>query len=273
MPKNNVRVLFLGDIVGPIGRRVVKYYLNYYKEKENIDFVIANGENATHGRGISFNHYNELINSGVDCLTSGNHFFENRDYLKDEYNFSSMIRPINFDEDCPLKGSEIFTLKDNTKIRVSNAIGRVFLNQAQYNPFYMLYNLTNEEDVIHIVDFHAEATAEKRVLSEYLDGKVSAVIGTHTHVQTNDAKLLKEGTFFLTDAGMNGEYDSVLGTIKDNSIYKTVTLMPAKFETNETGDGLLNGVILDIDKESKKVTSFKLLNEVILKEELYKNSL
>lgn len=270
MQRNNVRVLFLGDVVGKVGRTAISYYLKNNKKSKNIDFVIANGENATHGRGISYSHYNNLLSYGVDAITSGNHFFDNRDYLNKSYEFDKMIRPINFDKSCPLEGTKVFTLKDKTKIRVSNAIGRVFLNQAQSNPFYDLEKIAMEDkDTIHIVDFHAEATAEKRVMGEFLNGIVTAVIGTHTHVQTNDAKLLSRSTFFLTDVGMNAEYDSVLGTRKTDSIYKTIKLLPAKFELDEEADALVNGVILDIDKETKRVTSFELINEVIKKEELF----
>lgn len=267
MQRNNIRALILGDIVGPIGRNVVKYYLSNNKKKENIDFVIANGENVTHGHGLSYEHYLQLLSYGIDCITSGNHFFDSHDCFNKDYDFSNYIRPINLDKDAPLIGSKVYTIKDNIKIRVTNALGRVFMNNVQSNPFYDIDNIiSNNEKTIHIVDFHAEATAEKRIMGEYLSNRVTAVFGTHTHVQTNDAKLLNDSTFFISDVGMNGQYDSVLGTDKDKSIYHTVKLLPKKFDVNLKGDGLLNGLILDINPDTYKVESFKVLNEVIKQE-------
>lgn len=267
MQRNRIRILFLGDIVSSIGRRVVKYYLKNYKKSKEIDFVIANGENATHGKGLSLSHYQELISSGVDCLTSGNHFFENRDCFF--YSMDNYIRPLNFDKEAPLRGSKMFYVQESVPVRVSNVLGRVFLNGYQTSPFYDMDDiLKDEEKCIHIVDFHAEATAEKRALGEYLDSRVTAVIGTHTHVQTNDAKLLNKGTFFITDVGMNGEYDSILGARKEDSMKKTINLMPRRIEANSSGDGLLGGVILDVDTLSFKVISFEVLNQVISEKDL-----
>lgn len=262
MPSNVLRILFLGDIVGPVGRKVVKDWLSENREKEKIDFVIANGENATHGHGLSYEHYKELLAAGIDVLTSGNHFLNCKDPFDPRFDFQKEIRPLNLDPACPLKGT-IKVLVKGVPVRVSNLLGRVYIPMAQNNPFTALEQVLKDdgEKGIHIVDFHAEATAEKRCLAEYFDGRVTAVIGTHTHVQTNDAKLLNKGTFFLTDAGMNAAYDSVLGDIKDASIYRTRTGLPSPFDVPRKGRGLVNGVLLDVDAESQKVSGFRLINE------------
>lgn len=259
-----MKILFLGDVVGPLGRQGVRKYLALHKKADNIDLVIANGENATHGHGLSYKHYVELINSGVDIVTSGNHFFNNKDSFNSKYDFKQAIRPYNLDKSCPLKGS-IKLEVNGRKVRVINLIGRVFLTQAQTNPFYDLDEILKEddEDTIEFVDFHAEATAEKRCLAEYADGRITALIGTHTHVQTNDAKLLNKGTFFLTDAGMNGAYDSVLGDIKEASIRRTMSAMPAMLDVPRVGKILINGVLLEIAEDAPKVVSFKLINELM----------
>lgn len=261
MRNNQIRILFLGDIVGPLGREAVKRYLAYHKKSDEIDLVIANGENATHGHGLSVNHYNELIDAGVDVITSGNHFYNSPDALHRPKGFPMAIRPLNLDKSTPGQGT-ISIEREGVKIRVTNALGRTFINLAQSNPFYAVEDVIGEDE-IHIVDFHAEATAEKRCLAEYLDGRVTAVIGTHTHVQTNDAKILNKGTFFLTDAGMNGAYDSCLGDEKDNAIYRTMTGIPAALSVPRKGRMLVNGVLMDVDVKTKEVASFKLIDETM----------
>ena len=174
------------------------------------------------------------------------------------------IRPYNLDPSVPGKGVKTFTLKNGVTISVINLIGRVFLPMTQSNPFYALDEIlkTLNSDII-FVDFHAEATAEKRCLAEYAKGRVTAVIGTHTHVQTNDAKILANGTFFLTDAGMNGAYDSSLGVELDGAIYRTVTGIPSLNAIPRKGRKLVNAVSLVIDIEQKKVIEYSLINEVM----------
>ncbi len=259
-----MKIVFFGDVVGPLGRQGIKKYLDIHKKADGIDFVIANGENATHGHGLSHKHYLELLKSGIDFVTSGNHFFNNKDAFNPKYDFSQAIRPYNFDSSCPLNGTALVTV-NGVKVRITNLIGKVFLTQAQTNPFYDLDKIIalDDEKVIHIVDFHAEATAEKRCLGEYADGRVSAVIGTHTHVQTNDAKILDKGTFFLTDAGMNGAYDSVLGDIKEASMRRTISALPAMLDVPRVGKILINGVILNFDDKTKKLLDYQIINETM----------
>lgn len=263
MKKDSIKVLFFGDVVGPLGRSAVEKYLALHKEKDGIDFVIANGENATHGRGMIVDHYKLLKSYGVDCITSGNHFFNVKDALTKQDEMEDSIRPINFDKDCPGKGSKTFTLNDGTKIKVSNLIGRVYINLAQSNPFYDLDNEIEKDgkDVIHIVDFHAEATAEKIVFAHYFDGRVTAVLGTHTHVQTNDAIILEKGTLYMSDVGMNGAFNSSLGDEIDSAMYRTMTGMPAALIVPRTGKAIVNAIEMIINKESKKVIDFKVIKE------------
>lgn len=258
-----IKVLILGDVVGPLGRQGVKKYLALHKEKDQFDFVIANGENATHGHGLSLDHYKELIADGVDCVTNGNHLFNSPDLFNHVEDFQYAIRPLNLDPGVPLKGSLIFTLNNGAKIRVSNVLGRVFIPMAQTNPFYAMDEVLkyDKEPIINLVDFHAEATAEKRIMAEYLDGRVTAVFGTHTHVQTNDPKILNKGTFFLTDVGMNGAYDSVLGDAKEGSMKRTITGMPATMEVFKKGKILVNGLILKISTVTGLVEEYQLVNE------------
>ncbi len=261
-----IRILFLGDIVGPLGRTGVRKYISLHKETDHIDFVIANGENTTHGHGLSFQHYKELLSYGVDVLTSGNHFYNTPDCFNYSKQMTMALRPYNLDKNCPGIGTNVFVTKSGTKIRVTNMLGRVFLTMTQGNPFYALDEIIakNEDDCkIHIVDFHAEATGEKRCFAEYADSRVSAVIGTHTHVQTNDAKCLSKGTFFLSDVGMNGAYDSSLGDEKAPSIYRTMTGMPTTMAVPRKGRILVNGVLLDIDETTGKVENFSLINETM----------
>jgi len=256
------QVLFLGDIVGPLGRKAVTKYLSTH----SFDFVIANGENATHGHGLSLEHYQELRKAGIDCVTSGNHFYNNKDAFQKPEAFPDEIRPYNLDPGAPLSGTKKYVLKDGkTEIRVTNLIGRVFLDLSQSNPFYAFDEVArlDEEPVFHLVDFHAEATAEKRCFAEYADGRATAVLGTHTHVQTNDAQFLDRGTFFLTDAGMNGARDSVLGDDKEPSLYRTMTGMPAAFTVPRKGTMTVNGVILTLDTDVGRATSYLLVNETL----------
>lgn len=264
--KSQIRLFFLGDIVGPLGRKAVKKYLAFHKEKDGIDFVIANGENTTHGHGLSYDHYLELVNDGIDVLTSGNHFFGASDALRKADSMPNALRPYNFDPSVPGKGSALFTTKDGFPIRVTNLIGRVFLNGAQSNPFYALDEILRMDEgkrIIHFVDFHAEATAEKRCLAEYGDGRITALIGTHTHVQTNDPHLLNKGTFFLSDAGMNGAYDSSLGDDVTGAMMRTMTGIPQKYDVPRAGKMLVNGVLLDISTDTCQVVSYHLINETL----------
>lgn len=244
-----MKILFIGDIVGKIGRRIVKEKVGYFVEKYGIDFVIANGENATHGKGLIYNHYLELINSGVDVITLGNHYDSKNEIRRYIDRVDRLVRPANLLSNYPGEGSIIFDI-DGINVRVTNILGAAFINEQVNNPYYSMLEILDNEDeqvTIDIVDFHGEATAEKMSFARAFDGKVSAVLGTHTHVQTNDARILPNGTAFISDVGMCGEYDSVLGFETESVIKKTIYGFEDKFQLHEEGKGLFSAVVIDVD--------------------------
>ncbi len=250
-----MNILFIGDVVGKVGRNEVINRLSYLKNKYSIDFVIANLENATHGKGLSLGHYRTMTEAGINCVTMGNHYYRVADVLTKNEEFVNMIRPGNIHTSTPGVGTKVFTVKDKT-IRVTNLIGKVFIDMADTNPFDYLNNIIEKEDKtdIHIVDFHAEATGEKMCLAKAFDGKLTAVLGTHTHVQTNDARILPLGTGFMSDVGMCGLYESILGVEPKEVINRTWKGIPGKFVTPESGRGQLNAAILEIDDTTNKLT-------------------
>lgn len=246
-----MKILFIGDIVGEIGRNIVSKKIPYFVEKYDIDFVIANGENATHGKGLNYNHYRMLINSGIDAITLGNHYDSKSEIKGYIDRVDRLIRPANLIKEFPGEGSVIFDV-DGISIKVINILGTAFMGEEVNNPYYsLLEELDSEEKAtINIVDFHAEATGEKMGFARAFDGKVSAVLGTHTHVQTNDARILPKGTAFITDVGMCGAYDSVLGFNVESVINKTIYGQDSKFQLDRTGPALFSAVVIDVDEIS-----------------------
>ena len=234
--------------MGKIGRRMIKENLSRIVEKYEIDFVIANGENASHGKGLLKNQYEELIDSGVDVITLGNHYNSKKDIMGYIDRVDRIVRPLNLLNSFPGEGSVVFDL-DGITVRVTNLLGSAFMNENVDNPYKSIMEvIENEEHCnIHIVDFHAEATGEKQCLGYALDGKVSAVIGTHTHVQTLDATILPQGTAFISDVGMTGFADGVLGCTKETVVPKIVFGNMSRFETPDDGRGLLSAVVIDIE--------------------------
>ena len=243
-----MKILFIGDIVGKVGRRMIKEKLPYFIKKYDIDFVIANGENATHGKGLIRHHYEELIDAGVDVITLGNHFDSKNEIIKYIDRADRLIRPINLIRPFPGEGSALFDL-DGITVRVTNVLGSAFIKEEVNSPYLSTLELleTAEPANIHIIDFHAEATGEKQSFAYALDGKVSAVIGTHTHVQTNDARILPNGTAFISDAGMTGFNDGILGFDKDTVIRANLYGEKSRFAPPDEGRGLLSGVVIDVD--------------------------
>src|SRR6185369_520705 len=256
-----VNILFIGDIVGKPGRQAVSRELHRLVDRYNVDVVIANGENASGGFGITAESAKELFACGIHLFTSGNHIWDKKEaleYLKKE---ERIIRPANYPDGTPGKGSTVVTTPGGIKVGVINLEGRVFMNSLEC-PFRTADReiaALSESTKVILVDFHAEATSEKTSLGWYLDGRVSAVVGTHTHVQTADERLLTEGTAYITDAGMTGAFDSVIGVRKDEPIYKFLTLLPAKFEVAKK-DLRLNGVVLTIDDTSGKALGIERVN-------------
>lgn len=249
-----MKVLFIGDIVGSPGRHITERRLPELLERYGVDFVIANGENSAGGAGINRKVFEELKNIGVDCFTMGNHTWDNKELLQFIDQERRIVRPANYSPGLPGQGCQVFSLPNGEKLAVCNLIGRIYLPPAEC-PFAainaILAKLKQDATVRYIiVDFHAEATSEKMAMGWYLDGRVSAVIGTHTHIQTNDARILPRGTAYLTDAGMTGPRDSVLGVDKDIIIEKMLTNMPLRFETAR-GDLQFNGLVLDLAPDGK----------------------
>ncbi len=251
-----MRLLFLGDVVGQGGCDFLMKKLPEYKRKNSIDICIANGENSAQGNGVSKNSVENMLDSGVDFITLGNHTFrrpEIMDFLDEDV---PVIRPYNYPVGASGKGVGIID-KGRYRVAVINMLGTAYLEPLG-NPFSEIDKALNETDGCKIIllDFHAEATAEKRAMGFYLDGRVTAVLGTHTHVQTADEQLLPKGTAYITDAGMCGPVQSVLGIEPDLTIRKFKTNLPVKFE-NAGGEYALNGVIIEIDEKSGKAISIE----------------
>ena len=249
-----MKILFLGDIVGKVGRRVVINNLEKLVKKYQVDFVIANGENATHGKGLIEKHYYDLLNAGVDCITLGNHYLSKDrilDYIEDA---DALVRPLNISKRIGGEGSRVFDV-NGVKVRVTNILGTAFMKEEVSSPYYSLKSLIDSlesEDSIHIIDYHAEATGEKMCFGYAFDGLVSAVLGTHTHVQTSDAKILENGTAFISDVGMCGAANGVLGFEKNSVMRVTMFGEKDRFGFDENDQGMINAVVLSIDEVSHK---------------------
>ena len=248
-----MKILCIGDIVSRIGRDMLFKYVDDMKYQKGIDLVIANGENATHGRGLARNAYDELIRAGIDVITMGNHTWDAKEVVDIMRNEGNVIRPANYNKKCPGEGSIVFTAKNGVKVGVINLIGRTYLDPAD-SPFDAaereIAKLKKSTNII-IVDFHAEATSEKLAMAYFLDGKVSAVFGTHTHVQTADEVILPKGTGNITDLGMTGPADSCLGVKNEIIIDRLKNGGAARFEQAD-GRKMLNGCIFEIDRASGK---------------------
>ena len=252
-----LKILAVGDLVGTSGIKELKLTLNQIREKENIDFIIVNAENSAEGMGITSKNFEDILDMNVDVITMGNHTWGKKDIFKFIDN-PKIIRPANYVKGVVGKGFNIYN-KNNKKIAVINLIGRVDMNVLSGNPFIVVNdiveNIKNEVDII-IVDFHAEATAEKIAMGYYLDGKVTAIYGTHTHVQTADEKILPNGTAYITDIGMTGPKHSVIGMDTEVSIKRFVTTLPERYKI-ATGKNIFNGVIFEIDESKNKVINIK----------------
>lgn len=250
MPSETMRILFLGDIVGKTGRDLISGHLKNIRKERDIHFVVANGENLAGGFGMTEKLVHTMFGAGINAFTSGNHIWNN----KDVYNIiedKRIIRPLNYHPDLPGNGYGTFEV-GNTDITIVNLEGRVFMNPLDC-PFRTMDALIEKlgKNRIIFLDFHAEATAEKQALGFYLDGKISAFVGTHTHVQTADERILPNGTAYITDAGMTGSLDSVIGFNRENSIERIILQVPRRLNIS-TEKPVINGVIIDIDTHTKK---------------------
>lgn len=254
-----MNILCVGDIVGEPGREVLENSLPKLAREFNLDAVIVNAENSAGGFGLTAKIADDLLAIGCDCLTLGDHTWDKREMTDYLVNTSRVIRPANFPQGAPGQGWSIIRTKSGTKIGVINLLGRVFMRYNVDCPFKALKSIVEtirKETKIIIVDMHAEATSEKVAIGFYIDGEVSAVVGTHTHIQTADEKILPKGTAYITDLGMTGPYHSVIGQKKEYIIERFLTSLPNKFEV-ATEDVVLCGAVIEIDDTTglaKKIT-------------------
>ncbi len=265
-----MNILVIGDVVGSPGRTILKKALPLVFKKYDVDYCVANAENAAGGFGVTKEVCDELLDAGVDCLTSGNHIWDKREILGVVDLIPQLLRPLNYPEGQPGRGSHVGKGKRSaTPVATLNLSCRVFMNGALDDPFRLglreVERLRREAKVI-IVDIHGEASSEKTAIGHYLDGSVSAVVGTHTHVPTCDHRILPKGTAYCTDLGMTGPYDSVIGVEKDLVIQRFLTGMPARFETAK-GDPRFAAAVVAVDPETGHARSIErmLLGEADLK--------
>ncbi len=249
-----MRILMLGDVCGPSGVKAIKSDLKKIIKTKRIDFTVANGENAAdNGKGITKQNFNELIDAGINVITSGNHIWDQKEILDIIDNEERLIRPANLLEGQPGRGFGIYKIKDQ-KIAVMNFIGNVFMKKSQdlflfAEKIIKKIRLKKEADYI-VIDIHGEITSEKMALANYLDGKATVVVGTHTHVPTSDCKILKKGTAYQTDLGMCGDYNSVIGMNKENSIKKFKKDPNAKNHFPADGLASISGIIVEANDET-----------------------
>jgi len=258
-----LKILFIGDVVGNPGRKTVKEMIPKIKKEYGIDFCIANCENAAGGSGITYVVAQELYKSGIDGITMGNHTWSKKEILNFIESDPKIVRPANFPRETPGTGSTILE-KDKLKLGLINVQGRVYMSAADC-PFKAaereLETLKKQVKVV-IVDIHAEATSEKCALAWYLDGRASCVFGTHTHVQTADERILPNGTAYLTDVGMTGPYEGIIGMDRDIIIKKFILHMPERFELAQ-GKVQFNAVVVDVDERTGRTNSIVRINKVL----------
>jgi metallophosphoesterase (TIGR00282 family) len=251
-----MNILFIGDIVGRPGRELVRKFLKRLRDHHDVDLVIANAENAAAGFGITKDIGDSLLEAGIDVMTSGNHIWDKReaiDYIAGE---GRLLRPANYPAGVPGRGSSVTQTGDGRAVAVINVMGRVFM-QAIDDPFAVVLreiDAVRHRTKVVIVDFHAEATSEKIAMGWHLDGKATLVVGTHTHVQTADERILPKGTAYLTDAGMTGPHDSIIGMEREPALARFLTAMPSKFEP-ASGNPRLNGVLVSADVVTGRATA------------------
>jgi metallophosphoesterase (TIGR00282 family) len=246
-----IRILFIGDIVGRPGRDLVRHGLQAIVEHHQIDLVIANAENSAAGFGITREIGDQLLDYGVDVMTSGNHIWDKKEALDYIGTEPRLIRPANYPAGAPGNGSYLARTRDGRSVGVVNVMGRVFMLNID-DPFAVVLReieAMKQRTRVVFVDFHAEATSEKIAMGWHLDGKATAVVGTHTHVQTADERILPRGTAYLTDVGMTGPHDSIIGVEIGAALSKFLTALPARFET-ATGNPRLNAVIIEADEQT-----------------------
>jgi 2',3'-cyclic-nucleotide 2'-phosphodiesterase len=256
-----VKILFIGDIFGKPGREIAQRAIPALVAQHGIDLVVANVENSAAGFGVTGDIAETILRYGVDVMTSGNHIWDKKEVLEYIPRQPRLLRPANFPPGVPGRGTWIGQTRTGEPVAVINVMGRVFM-QPLDDPFAVVLkeiDVARRKARVIIVDFHAEATSEKGAMGWHLDGRVTAVFGTHTHVQTADERLLPRGTAYITDVGMTGPHDSIIGVEIDAALGRFLTALPARFET-ATGNPRLNGVIVDADEQTGKAAAIERLS-------------
>ncbi|MFA5320037.1 MAG: TIGR00282 family metallophosphoesterase [Candidatus Omnitrophota bacterium] len=259
-----MKILFIGDIVGSPGRNGFRKALPGIKKEFGVDFVIANAENSAGGSGITEKTAEDLLSAGADVLTSGDHIWKKSEIVPLIERERRILRPVNISAQAPGRGADVYALPDGRQVGVINLLGRVFMEPSEC-PFKCAQEALKELSArvkIIIVDIHAEATSEKVAMGWYLDGKVSAVLGTHTHVQTADERILPRGTAYISDVGMCGSQDSVIGRKVEHVLHKFVTGMPVRFEVAEE-NVKVQGVVVEIDETSGRAAGITRVNAAV----------
>lgn len=247
-----MRILFLGDVMGRAGRAAITGHLPKLRTDWRLDFVVVNGENATAGAGLSAGHAKELLDAGADCLTLGDHAFDQRDMLQFINQEPRILRPLNFAKDAPGAGARVFQARGGKQVLVAQALGQVFMKRPFDDPFSALDAVLKKfprggNVQAALIDIHAEATSEKMAIGHFCDGRASIVVGTHTHVPTADAMILPGGTAYQTDAGMCGDYNSVIGMDKAEPMRRFITGMPRERFTPAAGEATLSGLMVETE--------------------------
>ena len=257
-----MKILFIGDIVGSPGRKAVCKLIPEIKKREKIDFVVANGENAAGGSGLTPRITEELFSYKIDVLTSGDHIWKKKEIVQTLDEEKRLIRPANYPKGAPGMGWGVYSVGNKYKVGVVNLVGRVFMESVEC-PFRTGRSIVEKikaETPIILIDMHAEATSEKIALAWYLDGMVSAILGTHTHVQTADERIYPKGTAFISDLGMTGPHDSVIGRKVEQILTRFITQLPTRFEMAEENIQM-NGVVVTIDEKTGRALEIKRISE------------
>ena len=259
-----MKLLFLGDVMGRSGRAAIAERLPSLRAEWGLDFIVVNGENASSGAGLTPEHAKVILQGGADCVTLGDHAFDQKDMLSFIETEPRIIRPINFSKVAPGRGHKLFTATQGRKVLVTQVLGQVFMKRPFDDPFSAIEGVLKAHTLgasvqATIVDVHAEATSEKMAMGHWCDGQASLVVGTHTHVPTGDAMILPKGTAYLTDAGMCGDYDSVIGMEKLEPLRRFITGMPkARFEP-ANGPATLSGVYVETDDRTGRAQVVKMI--------------
>ena len=261
-----MKILFLGDVMGRAGRRAVSENLSRLKSEWRLDFVVVNGENASSGMGLSGEHAKAILDAGADCITLGDHAFDQKDMLQFIEHEPRIIRPLNFAKNAPGRGARVFSDQRGRKILVTQVLGQVFMKRAFDDPFSAVDQVLRTHALgggvqAALVDIHCEATSEKMGMGHFCDGRASVVVGTHTHIPTADAMILPAGTAYQSDAGMCGDYNSVIGMEKSEPMRRFVTGMPKARFSPAMGEATLSGLYVETDDRTGKAVKVSMVRE------------